>query len=56
MRYVPEEEDQVRWQDAFVYTLPELQDGVYLHTGREEEAAAERVRIPRASGDVFRHD
>lgn len=43
MRYVPEEEDQMRRQDALVHTLPELQDRMHLHTGREEKAAAERV-------------
>jgi hypothetical protein len=41
---VPEEEDQVRRQDALVHALPELQDGMHLHTGREEEATTERVR------------
>jgi hypothetical protein len=40
---VPEEEDQVRWQDAVMHTLPELQDGMHIHAGREEEAAAEGV-------------
>jgi hypothetical protein len=28
LRYVQEEEDQVRWTDAKVWTLYELQDGV----------------------------
>jgi hypothetical protein len=28
LRYVQEEEDQVRWTDAKVWTLCELQDGV----------------------------
>jgi len=43
MRYVPEEEDQVRRQDALVYTLPELQDRMYLYAGGEEEAASKGV-------------
>jgi hypothetical protein len=46
MRYVPEEEDQMRRQDARLYPLPELQDGMYIHTGREKEATSERVRHP----------
>jgi hypothetical protein len=41
---VPEEEDQVRWQDALVYTLPKLQDRVHIYTSREEATAAKRVR------------
>jgi hypothetical protein len=44
VRYVPEEEDQVRWQDAVVHTLPELQDRMYLHPGGEEATAAQGVR------------
>ena len=43
LRHVPEEEDQVRRQDAVVHTLPELQDGMHLHSGREEEATAQGV-------------
>ena len=43
LRHVPEEEDQVRRKDAVVHTLPELQDGMHLHTGREEEATAQGV-------------
>ena len=43
MRHVPEEEDQVRRQDALVHTLPELQDGMYLYTGREEETTTKGV-------------
>jgi hypothetical protein len=45
MRYVPEEEDQVRRQDALVHPLPKLQDGMHLYAGRKEEAAAERVSM-----------
>jgi hypothetical protein len=44
VRYVPEEEDQVRRQDALVHALPKLQDRVHLHTSREETTTAERVR------------
>jgi hypothetical protein len=40
---VPEEEDQVRRQDAVMHTLPELQDRMHLYTGGEEETAAEGV-------------
>jgi hypothetical protein len=46
LRHVPEEEDQMRRQDALVHTLPELQDGMYLHTGREEKAATKGVCTP----------
>jgi hypothetical protein len=48
VRHVPEEEDQVRWQDAVMHPLPELQDGMHLHPSREEEAAAEGVGNPNA--------
>ena len=43
MRYVSQEEDQVRREDAGLHTLPELQDGVYIHSGGEEEESAQRV-------------
>lgn len=43
MRYVPEEEDQMRWQDALMHPLPKLQDRVCLHTSREETEPAEGV-------------
>ena len=43
MRYVPEEEDQVRRQDALVYALPELQDRMHLYAGGEEATASQRV-------------
>lgn len=33
----------MRWQNARMHTLPELQDRMHIHPGREEEAAAERV-------------
>jgi hypothetical protein len=45
VRHVPEEEDQVRWQGSEVYALPELQDRMRLHAGREEEEPAEGVCI-----------
>jgi hypothetical protein len=48
VRYVPEEENKVRWQDAGLLTLPELQDGMYLHPGREEEKSSKRVSDPNA--------
>lgn len=31
VRYVSQEEDQVRWQDAVVHAVSELQDGLRLH-------------------------
>lgn len=38
-----EKEDQVRWKDASVYPLYQLQDGVCVHAGGEEEKSTERV-------------
>lgn len=43
MRHVPQEEDQVRRQDARLHPLHQLQDRVHLHTGREEAPAAQGV-------------
>jgi hypothetical protein len=43
VRYVQEEEDQVRWQDALVYALYQLQDGMRVHAGGEEEESPQRV-------------
>lgn len=48
MRHVSQEEDQVRWQDARLHPLPQLQDRVHLHTGREETPTSQRVRSPPA--------
>jgi len=45
---VPEEEDQVRREDASMLTLHQLQDRVHLYTGREEASAAQRVRVCEA--------
>lgn len=33
LRHVPEEEDQMRWEDAQVFALYQLQDGLRFHTG-----------------------
>ena len=43
MRHVPEEKDQVRWQDAVLLALFELQDGMHLYTGGEEAKPSQRV-------------
>lgn len=43
VRHVSQEEDQMRWQNARMHTLPELQDGMHFHAGREEAAATEGV-------------
>lgn len=43
---MPQEENQVRWQDARLHALYKLQDRVYLHAGREEAPAAKRVGEP----------
>jgi hypothetical protein len=42
---VSQEKDQMRWQDAQVFTLHQLQDRMYLHTGRKEEESSEGVRL-----------
>jgi hypothetical protein len=44
MRYVSEEEDKVRWQDAGMYALLELQDGVCIYSGRKETKSSKGVR------------
>jgi hypothetical protein len=49
---VSEEEDQMRREDARLHTLPELQDGVYIHSGREEEESAKRVSAPETMDHV----
>lgn len=41
---MPEEKDQVRWKDAPMHPLHQLQDRMHLHPRGEEEAASERVR------------
>lgn len=33
LRYVPEEKDQMRWEDAQVLALYQLQDGLRFYTG-----------------------
>lgn len=43
LRHVPEEEDQMRWQDASLYALHQLQDRVQLHARREEACSSKRV-------------
>ena len=43
LRYVPKEEDQVRWKDAGVHTLHKLQDRMCIYTGGEETKSSERV-------------
>lgn len=43
LRHVQEEEDQVRRQAARLHPLHQLQDGLRLHPGREEEEPAQRV-------------
>ena len=36
LRYVPKEEDKVRWENASMLSLHKLQDRVHLHPGRKE--------------------
>jgi len=43
MRHVQKEKDQVRWQDAGVHSLPELQDRMHLHSSRKEAQSSKRV-------------
>lgn len=40
---MPEKEDQVRWKTAGLHTLHQLQDGLRLHSGREEAEPTQRV-------------
>jgi hypothetical protein len=43
LRYVQEEEDQVRWEDALVHALYQLQNRMHLYAGGEEEESPQRV-------------
>lgn len=43
MRYVSEKEDKMRWEDARVLTLYQLQDGMHIHAGGEETKSSQRV-------------
>lgn len=45
LRHVPQEEDQVRRQAPGLHALRQLQDGVHLHPGREEEESAQGVGL-----------
>jgi hypothetical protein len=47
MRHVSQEEDKMRREDAGLHPLPELQDGMYIYTGGEEEKSTKRVSVPR---------
>src|SRR5271154_5014387 len=44
MRYVSEEEDKMRRQNAKMFPLSQLQDRMCVHASREKEKSAERVR------------
>jgi hypothetical protein len=46
LRHVSQKEDQMRWQDAKVLALPQLQNGMHLYPGREEAESAQGVRHP----------
>lgn len=52
LRHVPEEEDQVRRQDAQVFALYQLQDRLRLHTSGKETESAKRVCPERSMTDV----
>ena len=43
MRYVQEEEDKMRWQDAQVRSLHELQNRMYIYSSGEEAQPSQRV-------------
>ena len=45
LRYVPEEKDKMRWEDASVLALSQLQDRMYIYAGGEEEESPERVGL-----------
>lgn len=49
LRYVPEEKDQMRRQDAEMLTLPKLQNRMCFHSSREEEESSQRVLLCRRS-------
>lgn len=45
LRYVSEEEDQVRWKDAILRPLSEFQHRMCLYARREEEGCPKSVRM-----------
>lgn len=49
LRHVPEEEDQVRRQDAQVFALYQLQNRLCIHTSGKEAESAKRVRPGRST-------
>lgn len=52
LRHVPEEEDQVRRQDAQVFALYQLQDRLRIHTSGKETESTKRVCAERSMTDV----
>jgi hypothetical protein len=44
MRHVSQKENQMRWAHAEMLTLYQLQDGMRLHAGGEEEKSSKGVR------------
>ena len=52
MRYVQEEEDQVRWQVAGLHALHQLQDRMRLYAGGKEAEPSQGVSVPHLP---FRH-
>jgi len=55
LRYVPEKENQVRWEAPSMLTLPELQNGMHLHSGGKEAQPAERVSCYLATPNAICH-
>lgn len=44
LRYVPEEEDQMRWENPVLLALHQLQYGMYLYSCGEETEPSQGVR------------
>ena len=49
LRYVPEKENQVRWEAPIMFTLSELQNGMHFHAGGKEAQPTERVSFGLAT-------
>ena len=47
LRYVPEEENQMRWENAVMLALSQLQHGMHLHPCGKEAEPSEGVRRSR---------
>ncbi len=55
MRYVPEEEDQVRWQVAGLHALHQLQDRMRLYAGGKEAESSQGVSVSLFPLNIFKN-